>query len=62
MAAAATVASARDGHGRGLFLLGEAGLGKTTLLEEICEQADDDFAVARARCDPMETALPFGVY
>ncbi len=60
-AAAATLAAARDGRGRALFFLGEAGLGKTALLDEICGQADDDLVVARAYCDPMEAALPFGV-
>ncbi|MDQ4068785.1 MAG: AAA family ATPase, partial [Actinomycetota bacterium] len=49
------------GQGGALFVLGEAGLGKTSVLEEACRQAGDDLLVARARCDPMEASLPFGV-
>jgi len=60
-AAAARLAGAREGRGGSLFLLGEAGLGKTTLLDEVCRQAGDDIVVARAWCDPMETALPYGL-
>ncbi len=60
-AAGATLDAARDGHGRALFVLGEAGLGKTSLLDRVCAQGGPDVVVARAYCDPMETALPFGV-
>jgi chromosomal replication initiation ATPase DnaA len=35
-AADACIAAARKGHGGALFILGEAGLGKTALLEETC--------------------------
>lgn len=60
-AAAARIAGAQEGRGGALFVLGEAGLGKTSLLDEICRQADDDLLVTRARCDPMETSLAFGL-
>lgn len=60
-AAANCLAAAQEGRGGALFLLGEAGLGKTTVLEETCRRAGDDFVVVTARCDPMEAALPFGV-
>ena len=60
-AAAACIAAARDGLGGALFVFGEAGLGKTAVLDEVCRQAGDDLLVARGRCDPMETSLAFGV-
>ena len=60
-AGAATLDAARDGHGRALFLLGEAGLGKTSLLDRVCARAEPDVVVVRAYCDPMDAALPFGV-
>jgi DNA-binding CsgD family transcriptional regulator/Tfp pilus assembly protein PilF len=54
------IARAVEGHGGALFILGEAGLGKTTLLEEISRRArDEGLVVAGARCDPMETSLAF---
>ncbi len=60
-AAATRIAGAREGRGGALFLLGEAGLGKTAVLEEVGRQAGDDLLVASARCDPMEVSLPFGL-
>ena len=60
-AAAACVAGAREGRGKALFLLADAGLGKTAVLEETCRRASDDVLVARGRCDPMEASLAFGL-
>ena len=60
-AAADCTAAARDGRGGALFVLGEAGLGKTTVLEAAGRKAGDDVLVVRARCDPMETSLAFGL-
>lgn len=60
-AAHARLAGARQGRGGALFLLGEAGLGKTTLLDEACRAAGDDLLVARAWGDPMEAAIPYGL-
>jgi predicted ATPase len=60
-AASARVAAACGGRGGALFVLGEAGLGKTAVLEEVCRQASDGMLVVRARCDPMETSLPYGL-
>ena len=57
--ASARVAAARQGSGGALFLLAEAGLGKSSLLDEICRQAGD-LRIARARGDPMEASLAFG--
>ena len=64
-AADVCVAAARQGRGTAMFVLGDAGLGKTALLDEICrragDDAGDDLVVVRARCDPMEASLAFGV-
>ena len=60
-AAAACIAGAKEGRGGALFLLAEAGLGKTAVLEESCRRAGDEVLVVKARCDPMEASLPFGV-
>ena len=50
------------GQGGALFILGEAGLGKTTVLEFACGlAAASSWRVAGARGDVMETALPFGL-
>lgn len=52
---------ARRGHGGALFIVGEAGLGKTTVLEFACGLAAPTARVGVARGDVMETALPFGL-
>jgi DNA-binding CsgD family transcriptional regulator len=52
---------AAGGHG-GLFVAGEAGLGKTSLVDGACRlAAAAGLAVGRARGHPMETGLPFGL-
>ena len=48
-------------HGGALFILGEAGLGKTTVLDFASGLAASSSMVAVARGDVMETALPFGL-
>lgn len=52
---------ARDGSGGTLFLVGEAGLGKTTMLELARSLAAGTFGVVLGRGDPMEAGLPFGI-
>lgn len=49
------------GRGRALFLLGEAGLGKTTLLDHTVALAQGRLAVGIGRADVAEGALPFGL-
>jgi DNA-binding CsgD family transcriptional regulator len=45
-----------------LFLSGEAGLGKTSVVDLACELASDrGLAIGRARGHPLETTLPFGL-
>jgi hypothetical protein len=46
-----------------LFVVGEAGLGKTAALESACGLAEErGFAVGVGRSNAMESALPFGVF
>jgi predicted ATPase len=52
---------ARTGRGAALFVVGEAGLGKTSLLECAVKQARDVFQIGMGRGDVVEAALPFGV-
>ncbi|MBO0894038.1 MAG: AAA family ATPase, partial [Acidimicrobiales bacterium] len=49
------------GRGRALFVIGEAGLGKTTLLDHTVMLADNRLAVGIGRADVAEAALPFGL-
>ena len=49
------------GQGGALFILGEAGLGKSALLEYALELADGSLSVGIGRADVAEAALPFGL-
>lgn len=61
-AAAGLVERVRTGTGGGsLFIVGEAGLGKTVLLEHARRLAGDGFAVGLGQGDPMEASLPFAL-
>ncbi|HSS93347.1 MAG TPA: AAA family ATPase [Candidatus Dormibacteraeota bacterium] len=51
---------ARAGQGQALFVIGEAGLGKTSVLEQAREQAAG-FAVGVGRGQAMEATLHFGI-
>ncbi len=54
--------AARSGGSRTLFLVGDAGLGKTTLLDQACSMARAcGFAVGHARCSEVEASIPFGM-
>ena len=57
---ALTLQRARDGQGGSLFIIGEAGLGKTTLLERAQAMADG-FEVGYGRGQAIESGLPFGL-
>ncbi len=52
---------AADGRGGVLFLVGDAGLGKTTMLEAAIEQGRRRFRVGIGRADALEARLPFGI-
>lgn len=52
----------RTGHGSAVFILGEAGLGKTSLLDHARSAAGaGGIEIGTGRGEQMERALPFGV-
>jgi DNA-binding CsgD family transcriptional regulator/tetratricopeptide (TPR) repeat protein len=59
-AAAGYLADAADGHGRVLFVAGEAGVGKTTFVTAVIAAAGDEARVAVGRCDGSATPAPLG--
>lgn len=58
----AALADARAGRGATLFLMGEAGLGKTTMLQAARGLAGSRFAVGSGLGDASEATLPFGIF
>ena len=65
---AAVLAAARrllggvtEGRGGSLFVAGEPGLGKTTVLNRVIVEAGDHFRVGVGRGDVAEALLPFGL-
>jgi DNA-binding CsgD family transcriptional regulator/tetratricopeptide (TPR) repeat protein len=55
----AAVTAARRGEGRAVFFVGEAGQGKTTLLDVAREYHGHDLTLRAARGNAMESDLPF---
>ena len=55
------IGAALEGRGGALFVVGEAGLGKTTVLDYAVAGARDRFKVGIGRADVAEAALPFGL-
>jgi AAA ATPase domain len=53
--------NASEGRGGALFVVGPAGLGKTTVLEHATTVAELRFAVGVGRGDLVEAVLPFGL-
>ena len=53
--------NARAGRGSAVFIVGEAGLGKTAVLEGAIDLAPADFDVGHGRGEEMEQMLPFGL-
>ena len=58
---AAVLESARAGRGGSLFVEGEAGLGKSSVLASARQLAQPDLLVGLGQGDAMEMSLPFGV-
>jgi DNA-binding CsgD family transcriptional regulator len=54
------LAAAASGHGRLVFIGGEAGVGKTTLVERVVQDAGSTVRVARGACDGSSTPSPLG--
>src|SRR5438067_262581 len=55
------VSEALSGRGRSLFIVGEAGLGKTTMVEHARAGSGGRFKVSIGRGDAAESSLPFGI-
>src|SRR5207244_3278995 len=55
------VSEALNGRGRILFIVGEAGLGKTTMVERARAGSGSRFKVSIGRGDAAESSLPFGI-
>ena len=55
------LAEAPQGFGRSLFIVGEAGLGKTTMLERAAAVGRGRFQISVGRGDAAESTLPFGI-
>ena len=55
------LSAALEGRGSSLFIVGEAGLGKTTMLERAQQAAASRFRISIGRADGTESTLPFGV-
>jgi len=51
---------ATNGKGSLVFIGGEAGVGKTSLLNEFCRVSDGRVRVLRGQCDPLSTPRPLG--
>jgi hypothetical protein len=60
-AIAELIDAARGGRGGVLFVEGDAGLGKSSVLDSATALAAPDLRVGLGRGDAMETSLPFGV-
>jgi len=54
------VEAARVGHGRALFISGEAGIGKSSLVATFLAELGGDLAVLRGYCDALFTPRAFG--
>jgi DNA-binding CsgD family transcriptional regulator/tetratricopeptide (TPR) repeat protein len=59
-AAAGYLAEAVTGHGRLVFVAGEAGVGKTVFVESVLASAGATVAVALGACDGSATPAPLG--
>jgi DNA-binding CsgD family transcriptional regulator/tetratricopeptide (TPR) repeat protein len=48
------------GHGHVVLLRGEAGVGKTALIRELCDSLPSSVRVVRGACEPLFTPRPLG--
>ena len=51
---------ARAGRGTALFVSGEAGVGKTSLVRSFCQRLDPRIALLAGACDALSTPRPLG--
>src|SRR5437868_2104650 len=54
------MSAAQEGRGRSLFIVAEAGLGKTTMIERAYHTPNGPFRIGVGRGDAAESSLPFG--
>jgi predicted ATPase len=59
-AVAGYLAEAADGHGRMVFIAGEAGIGKTVFVGQVLADAARSARVASGACDGSATPAPLG--
>ena len=55
-----TLAEVTDGHGRVALVTGEAGIGKTSLVEQFAERQKNECRVLWGGCDALFTPRPLG--
>ena len=58
----AALAKACEGRGSVLFVGGEAGVGKTALVQQFLAESGGDVRVLVGACDPLFTPLPLGPF
>ena len=56
----AALARASGGHGSAILIAGEAGIGKTALVREFCDEHATDATVLWGVCDALDTPRPLG--
>lgn len=54
--------AARRGVGSVALISGEAGLGKTSLVDAFCQAAEDEMTILRGCADPLSIPRPFGPF
>ncbi|MEA2242076.1 MAG: hypothetical protein QOD24_1632, partial [Solirubrobacteraceae bacterium] len=57
-----TLANARAGHGRIVLIGGEAGIGKTCLVDACLAELADGFQILRTRAHELDRHRPFGAF
>src|SRR5215217_8662873 len=50
--------SVADGEGHCVFVSGEAGIGKTSLIKAFCKQQHEDCTIYQGACDALFTPRP----
>jgi len=56
------LAEAADGRGRMVLVAGEAGVGKTAVVQALCDERGRNVRILRGACDPLFTPRPLGPF